>query len=91
MLNNVQSFEIDVASGGQAERVFPCRCGATHRGDYAAYDFAHHECFHDSVLSRLDEESATCPDCGKVFELEAEVMKTRRKFPVTPEKERRDE
>ena len=69
-ISNIQWFELDAVSE-QAKRVFSCRCGVTHRGDYAVYDFGHHECFHDSALFRLDDESAICPDCGKMFELEA--------------------
>ena len=28
------------------EQVYPCRCGETHRGPYALYDYGHHTCFH---------------------------------------------
>lgn len=54
-------------------QVYPCRCGVTHRGDFAAYDFAHHECFHTSQpLKWLDEQhdQMICGDCGQVFNVE---------------------
>ena len=59
-------------------RVFPCRCGRTHAGMYAAEEFAHHNCFHASPLSWLVGPADTpkqvdwalvCPDCGEVFEI----------------------
>lgn len=60
---------------GKAERIFPCRCGETHRGPYGIYDYGHHNCFHDSPLVRVapDEEPdyLMCPDCGKSFRAEA--------------------
>lgn len=53
------------------ERVFPCRCGETHRGDYAEYDFGHHNCFHDEPLYPICETGQLmCPQCGKVFEVQ---------------------
>lgn len=56
------------ASGGQ---VFPCRCGQTHTGDYAAYDYAHHNCFH-SAWMELDTDLPRvliCLDCGQTSAL----------------------
>lgn len=53
----------------EGERVYPCRCGKTHKGDYAIYDFGHHNCFHESKLLGLPFDQNTiqaiCPDCGK--------------------------
>ncbi len=54
------------------QEVFPCRCGETHRGDYAAYDYGHHNCFHDAGLLPMDplrgvEPQVICVECGKVF------------------------
>lgn len=52
------------------ERVYPCRCGQIHRGDYAEYDFAHHECFHDSpLIPNGDQSDFLCADCGKAFHI----------------------
>lgn len=60
---------------------YPCRCGETHTGDYAAYDYGHHNCFHDAQLifivgpaydSNWRTWSFMCPDCGKVFSFDPE-------------------
>ena len=50
------------------EEIYPCRCGLVHRGDYAAYDFGHHNCFHETDLI-VEQNSdgkyqVICPDCG---------------------------
>lgn len=51
--------------------VYPCRCGETHRGPYAAYDYGHHECFHSPPLLLLhDPDQALCPDCGRSWQIE---------------------
>ena len=52
------------------ERVFPCRCGETHRGDYAQEENVEHECFHDCGLLKVDEHFAMCNRCGAGFVLE---------------------
>jgi hypothetical protein len=56
------------------ERVYPCRCGETHRGPQAWAAFGHHNCFHNSPLismhrfsAEMDENHYLCPDCGKDF------------------------
>lgn len=52
------------------EREYPCRCGQTHKGDYAVYDWGHHNCFHNEPLHVLDEAIPgylMCPSCGKTF------------------------
>ena len=54
----------------RGEQVYPCRCGETHRGPYAAYDYGHHNCFHEDGLIRLMDEypnDLMCPSCGKTF------------------------
>ena len=60
----------------EIEEVYPCRCGTTHTGPYAIYDYGHHNCYHDSSLVPLseqyDEDQWMCPDCGKVFNLDRE-------------------
>ena len=61
--SNVTIFFED--EGGQ---VYPCRCGEIHRGDYAIYDYGHHNCFHKTDLIGLpagkDKIQAICPECG---------------------------
>lgn len=61
-----------VAHFENGEQVFPCRCGVTHRGEYAAYDYGHHNCFHDAPLLFIEsadpnEGDAMCPQCGKTW------------------------
>lgn len=53
------------------ERVYPCRCGVTHRGDYAVYDYGHHNCFHPEWMF-LDSEIPRvliCVHCGETSRL----------------------
>jgi len=52
-------------------QVYPCRCGVTHEGDYALYDFGHHECFHDETLLDIGLGQVICPQCGNVWNVEA--------------------
>ncbi len=56
------------------ERVFPCRCGKTHRGDYASYDYGHHNCLHEDRLLGLyagkKNVQALCPLCGMSWQVE---------------------
>lgn len=61
---------------GTSQVVYPCRCGVSHRGPYAAEDRNHHECFHGSLVL-LDplgnqERQAMCTQCGEVFEILSE-------------------
>lgn len=53
------------------EVVYPCRCGKTHRGDYAIYDYGHHNCFHTAELVDIGNPEISgyfmCPQCGKTF------------------------
>jgi hypothetical protein len=57
----------------QGREVFPCRCGVTHTGDYALYDWLHHNCFHDQPLINISHDEHgidgyyMCPACGKTF------------------------
>jgi len=56
--------------------VYPCRCGETHRGEYAAYDFGHHECLHDVRLileTVAAHPLAICPACGKSWQMSEAV------------------
>ena len=49
-------------------RIYPCRCGEVHQGDYAAEDYNHHNCLHETDLwgEPIDEHTlqAICPECG---------------------------
>jgi len=55
------------------EQVYPCRCGETHRGDYAAYTYHHHNCYHREPLVDIGvpdlpvRSYLMCPSCGEVF------------------------
>lgn len=61
------------------KRVYPCRCGETHRGAYACEDWNHHNCFHDAsplVLVAEDmPDYLMCMDCGQTFWLDREEQK----------------
>lgn len=64
------------------ERVYPCRCGRTHRGPYATYDYGHHNCYHPGPLLDLGSKCGgelygdpvrswlICPSCGMTFDVE---------------------
>jgi hypothetical protein len=71
------NYTIHIDANG--DRVYPCRCGETHRGDYAAYDYAHHNCFHNEPLHEIDPENVPgylmCPSCGKTFWIEGAVTR----------------
>lgn len=61
--NRTQIFE-------DGQEVFPCRCGVTHKGDYAFEDWNHHNCFHHGPLwVEEGEDEAMCSQCGEVFDL----------------------
>jgi hypothetical protein len=62
----------------EGNRVYPCRCGAVHGGLYGAYDYDHHNCFHDAGLVSLnelypdefgEEPHLICCSCGKSFSM----------------------
>jgi hypothetical protein len=63
-------------AGVTTERYFPCRCGETHRGDYAFEEWNHHNCFHRSELVDIGRpylpvrSYLLCMDCGEVFHVE---------------------
>lgn len=56
------------------EQVYPCRCGETHRGDYAAYDYGHHNCLHDCALLWLADRAVICPLCGASWYVRGEPI-----------------
>lgn len=54
------------------ERVYPCRCGETHQGEWAMYVYYHHNCLHEEDLVSLGtvvpgEIQAICPSCGQTW------------------------
>jgi len=66
--------EVTVAVDGEMEStdIYPCRCGETHRGEYAAETYAQHTCFHATALIWLEyPDEAMCMGCGKVFAIDA--------------------
>lgn len=54
---------------GKSETVYPCRCGQTHRGDYAFEDWNHHECLHQATLVLCEEGFVLCPLCGNAWDI----------------------
>lgn len=53
---------------GEMEQVFPCKCGETHRGPYAIYDFGHHNCEHKGYPpSDLGDGDRMCVECGAML------------------------
>ena len=54
---------------GALEQACPCRCGQTHRGDYAIYDHGRHNCLHSEPLMRFPEmdDWYVCGECGETF------------------------
>lgn len=44
-------------------RVYPCWCGETHRGEWAAEDWRHHNCDHRIIVD-LGNEQGICEACG---------------------------
>ena len=65
-----------IVEGG--ERVYPCRCGKTHRGDWAQEDFAHHNCLHEDSLMGLPVNAqwiqAICTLCGMSWGVKMEKV-----------------
>jgi hypothetical protein len=48
------------------EKVYPCPCGETHRGDYAMEDWIRHTCRHGDELWDMSEDGLglLCSQCG---------------------------
>ena len=57
---------------GGLEPVYLCRCGETHIGPYALYDYSHHMCFHDAPLWDTGDGQVICADCGKPWVVEGQ-------------------
>lgn len=84
-----ETLTVEASSGSETvhiekgERVYPCRCGHTHRGNHGFTDWHHHNCFHPSPLIDLgtmcDEEAfpgrswLICGACGLTFDVEVAV------------------
>lgn len=51
------------------QQVYPCRCGETHRGDYAFEMWNHHNCFHGPLWVQAGEDEAMCSQCGELFDI----------------------
>jgi len=61
------SFTYHHDGGG---RIYPCRCGEVHGGEYGFYDWVHHECDHGTVWKHDEMEGVGyCVDCGKTIKL----------------------
>ena len=52
------------------ERIYPCICGKTHRGQYAVNEYRYHNCLHETDLLVIGNSQAICPDCGMAWRLE---------------------
>ncbi len=61
------NYPIHIEDG---EQVYPCRCGKTHRGDYAIYVYGHHNCDHPSPMLHLGHGQVVCGECGNVWFVE---------------------
>ena len=69
-MNTTAWYEVALTEG-TCERVYPCRCGGSHRGEYAVEDWNHHNCFHEAPLWAVDAARGDyiCADCGNDFKL----------------------
>lgn len=67
IVTGTSNYTIYIEDG---EEVFPCRCGETHRGPYAFYDFMHHNCDHPSPLLLIALDQALCGECGYSWEVQ---------------------
>lgn len=61
-------------NGGKEPSEIPCRCGVTHTGPYAIYDWGHHNCIHQYTMIRMAEDSVMCPGCGNIWDVEEKDM-----------------
>ena len=71
-MNQTQNYRVRIGEmGAVTEPVYLCRCGETHEGDYAIYEYGQHMCFHDAPLMELPDQYVICPDCGKGWATES--------------------
>lgn len=57
------------------DMVYPCWCGAAHRGAYAQEEWMRHNCLHSKPLfvTAGPGEQVMCVECGQTFSLDREV------------------
>jgi len=73
--SNCQTIHLE-----NGQKVYPCRCGETHRGDYACEDMLQHECFHNDTLVGLAKVKGkpmiygVCPLCGCTFYMDLSTV-----------------
>lgn len=70
VLTSSEEWEVSVGPAGVLlKRVYPCRCGDTHRGEWAAETWNHHNCYHREPLVRFEDvqDWYICGECGEVF------------------------
>ena len=68
LITGTANYTIEMENG---EEIHSCRCGQTHRGEYAVYKFGHHNCLHGYPLAVYREAAmALCPGCGNSWEWE---------------------
>ncbi|HAR46097.1 MAG TPA: hypothetical protein DCS05_07985 [Nitrospiraceae bacterium] len=75
---SVQAIEWNIQSG-ETRKIYPCRCGETHSGEYAEELWNHHNCYHTAsplFLSKPAGEGEMgllmCMECGETFDFEVE-------------------
>ena len=67
---SAENYTVTIENGQQ---VYPCRCGETHRGEWAIYDYGHHNCLHELPLITVDKDIpdyVMCPICGRTWTIE---------------------
>ena len=75
---NGQNYRIRIERDNVVtERVYLCRCGTEHTGDYAQEDYLHHMCFHDVLLWPMSSTMMICSDCGNTFHVDPEGNRNR--------------
>ena len=47
----------------EGNQVYPCRCGETHVGEWAIFQFGHHNCLHGEWLL-IPPSQLVCRACG---------------------------
>ncbi len=80
ILSTVPAPHIDkvlAENGGIEPAEYPCRCGVTHTGPYALYDYGHHNCLHNYEMLWLNfPDTVMCPGCGNTWSIREEACLT---------------